>query len=141
VGKFREPAGVAIDFDDRIWIADRKCSRLVRISSMAGAGWLSVRANAPVAIGIDDPNSAVLVCALGSGNIGRHATSTGALTEATPTGALTAPATVQLSGSTIFALDAAQRRIVEIDDPLQAVKPRVYLAEIGARQPVGMVVW
>lgn len=141
VGKFREPGGVAIDFDDRIWIADRECSRLVRISSMAGAGWLSVRVKGPVAIGIDDPNSAVMVCALGSGDIGRHAGSTGALTEATAIGALTAPAAVQLAGSRIFALDAAQRRIVEIDDPLQDVKPRVYLADIGARRPVGMVVW
>ena len=101
VGKFREPGGVAIDFDDRIWIADRECSRLVRISSMAGAGWLSVRVRT-VAIGIDDPNSAVLVCALGSGDIGRHAGSTGALTEATAIGALTAPAAVQLAGSRIL---------------------------------------
>jgi hypothetical protein len=141
VGKFRETATVAIDFDDQIWIADRECSRLVRISGITGTGWKSWPVKAPVAVGIDQPNSAVLVCALGGGEIIRRDASTGAVGETTPAGAMAVPAAVQVVGPTIFALDAAQRRVVEINDPLDRVKPRVYLADIGARQPVGMVVW
>jgi hypothetical protein len=141
VGKFRETAAVAIDLGDQIWIADRECSRLVRISDMAGTGWKSWPVKAPVAVGIDQPNSAVLVCALGSGEISRRDASTGAVGEATPTGAMAVPAAVQVVASTIYALDAAQRRVVKINDPLDQVTPQVYLADIGARQPVGMVVW
>lgn len=108
---------------------------------MSGTGWKSWPVKAPVAVGIDEPNSAVLVCALGSGDISRRDASSVAVGETTPAGAMSVPAAVQIAGSKIFALDAAQRRVVEINDPLDRVKARVYLADVGARQPVGMVVW
>ena len=73
-----------MDDKDELWIADWQCSRVVHIASMAGAGWSTVPADAPVALACDGDNSAVMVAAIGAKRINRHDAATGALSAATP---------------------------------------------------------
>ena len=41
-GQFREPRGIAVDALGRLYVADFRNHRIVRINDMTGAGWRSL---------------------------------------------------------------------------------------------------
>lgn len=141
VGKFRTPVAVTLDADGGICIADSQCSRVVRIDSMLGDGWVGTRVAVPVALVGDDQAALVLVCALGGKAISRLDAATASVLGSTPRGALAGPAAISRLTGTLFALDASARRIVEIDPALSGVEVKTYLADVGVSRPVGMVAW
>lgn len=141
IGKFRSPVAVTLDADGGICIADSQCSRIVRMSSMLGDGWVGTRVAVPVGLVGDDQAAIVLVCALGGKVISRLDAATASVLAGTPAGALVGPATISRLTGTLFALDASARRIVEIDPALSGVDVKTHLADIGVSRPVGMVAW
>jgi DNA-binding beta-propeller fold protein YncE len=141
VGKFRQPAGLATDGEDGLWVADTHCSRVVHVESMAGAGWFAFPADGPLAVTCEDNGQTILVGAIGAKQVSRHNAATGALTAATPAFALAVPAAVQVLGTDIVALDTAARRLLGLSGTLAQVSTEVHLADLGFQWPVGMVVW
>jgi streptogramin lyase len=136
VGRFHEPVAVAVDENDAIWIADQKALRLVRVDDMTGAGWLAIGGGVPVGLGLGGADD-VLVCDLGArAIIRRDVTTTDVFAQSDP---LAGPgAALAAPGGDTLALDNVSSRVFALDDQLAPDGAPLFLADLGARRPMGM---
>ena len=136
VGRFHEPVAVAVDANGAIWVADQRALRVVRVDDMTGAGWLALSGGVPAGLGLGAAGD-VLVCDLGArAVVSRDASTAAVLAQSGP---LAGPgAALGAPGGGALVLDHVSSRVFTLDDQLATDGAPRFLADLGARRPMGM---